>query len=65
MEIFFSLLVLSLLAGVTAMVVSTIRHDGRDHLPPVSSGRPWHGNVLWDVSDPRDLSQEQPYRPRR
>lgn len=65
MEIFFSLLVLSLLAGVTATVVLAVRHDGRNHLPPVSSGRPWHGNALWDVTDPRDLSLEQPYQPRR
>ena len=65
MEIIFTLLVLSVLAGVTAMVVFAVQHDGRGHLPPVSSGRPWHGNALWDVTDPRDLSPDQRYRPRR
>ncbi|MFF2606396.1 hypothetical protein [Arthrobacter koreensis] len=64
MEIFFTLLVLGLLAGVTAVVVFAIRHDGRGHLPPVSSGRPWHGNALWDVADPRDLSLDRPFLPR-
>lgn len=64
MEIFLLLLTLSLLASVTAAVVSAIRRDGHGHLPPVSSGRPWHGNALWDVADPRDPSPYERYLPR-
>lgn len=65
MELFFTLAAVLLLAGVTAVVVSAIRSDGRGHLPPVSPGRPWHGNALWDVTDPRDMSTDQRYQPRR
>jgi len=65
MEIFFTIAALILLAAVTAAVVFAIRHDGRGHLPPVSSGRPWHGNALWDVTDPRDMSLDQRYQPHR
>ena len=53
-----------LLASITAVVLG-IRNDGRGHLPPVDSGRPWHGTALWDVRDPRDLYLDRPYQPRR
>ncbi|MBF4993589.1 hypothetical protein ITX31_05635 [Arthrobacter gandavensis] len=64
MEIFLSLLVLGLLAGITVVVLLAVRHDGRGHLPPVPSGHPWHGYALWDVGDPRDVPSERPYFPR-
>ncbi len=64
MEIFLTLLTLTLLAAVTSAVVHAIRHDGHGHLPPVTSGRPWHGNALWDVTDPRDASYYERYLPR-
>ncbi|MGW9404640.1 hypothetical protein ACWGQ2_11825 [Arthrobacter sp. NPDC055585] len=70
MEIFFTLMVLGVLAAVTAAVVIAIRRDGRGHLPPVPR-RPWHGNALWDTTDTRDLfpslsadEHYQSYRPR-
>jgi len=64
MEIFLISFAAILLLISIAAVVHSIRNDGRGHLPPVHSGRPWHGNALWDVKDPRDLYLDQPYQPR-
>lgn len=64
MEIFFIAVVSALLLLSIAAVIIGIRNDGRGHLPPVNSGRPWHGNSLWDVRDPRDLYLDRPYQPR-
>ncbi|MFZ3453078.1 hypothetical protein [Arthrobacter sp. 7Tela_A1] len=65
MEIFLAGAVIALLIFSITAVVRGIHTDGRGHLPPASSGRPWHGNALWDVPGPRDLSLDQRYQPRR
>ncbi|MCC3280902.1 MULTISPECIES: hypothetical protein [Arthrobacter] len=66
MEIFLAGIVIALLIASITAVVMGIHNDGRGHLPPVRSNAPWHGNALWDVSDPRDLSLDhQRYQPHR
>lgn len=64
MEILLAGLLAALLTVSIAAVVRTVHSDGRGHLPPVHSGRPWHGNALWDIQDPQGMSRDGVHRQR-
>ena len=64
MELFLAAVLAVLLLVSIASVTISIRNDGRGHLPPVRSGRPWHGSGLSEAGDLRDLYNDQQYQPR-
>ncbi|WP_312179008.1 hypothetical protein [Arthrobacter sp.] len=64
MDLFLITLLAVLLISSIVSVAISIRRDGRGHLPPVPSGRPWNGSELADVSALREMYNDQQYQPR-